>query len=83
MVTYPDSHILNVVGPFLMLTGAKYFPPERPQPYSVNVGASKAGVVPTTSGPCLTVDRSFVRSVLNLVGNVRLKASAGPFCTES
>lgn len=59
MVTYPEAHILDVVGPLEVLTGAKFFLPDGPAPYAVSVVASKAGVVPTTSGLSLTADRSF------------------------
>jgi hypothetical protein len=51
MVTYPDAHILDVVGPLELLTGAKYFLPEGPDPYAVTVVASKAGSVISSSCP--------------------------------
>lgn len=59
MVTYPDAHVLDVVGPLEVLTGTKYFLPEGPDPYVVSVVASSTGSVPTTSGISLTANRSF------------------------
>ncbi len=59
MVTYPDAHILDVVGPLEVLTGAKYFLPAGPNPYEVTVVAKSPGAIPTTSGLTLTADRSF------------------------
>lgn len=59
MVTFPDAHILDVVGPIEVLTGTKYFLPEGADPYVVEVLASRAGPVGTTSGLQLTADRSF------------------------
>ncbi len=58
MVTFPDAHILDVVGPIAILTGSRYFLPEGPEPYTVTVLASEAGPVATTSGLVLTADRS-------------------------
>lgn len=59
MVIYPDAHILDVVGPLEVLTGAKLFLPEGPQPYEVHVVAEAAGPVRTTSGLTLEADQSF------------------------
>lgn len=43
MVIYPDAHILDVVGPLEVLTGAKYFLPDGPAPYEVTLVATQAG----------------------------------------
>lgn len=59
MVTYPDAHILDVVGPLEVLTGTKYFLPEGPAPYDVTVVAAKAGPVSTTSGLTIEARMSF------------------------
>lgn len=59
MVTYPDAHILDVVGPLEVLTGAKYFLPEGPAPYNVQLVAAHAGPLRTTSGLGLEADMSF------------------------
>ncbi|MCB1333782.1 MAG: GlxA family transcriptional regulator [Roseivivax sp.] len=63
MVTYPDAHILDVVGPLEVLTGAKYFLPQGPAPYDVTVVAARAGAVPTTSGLSLTAHLSFAEAM--------------------
>lgn len=65
MVTYPDAHILDVVGPLEVLTGTKYFLPEGPDPYAVTVVASTAGPVPTTSGISLTAHRDFADAAVD------------------
>ena len=59
MVTYPDAHILDVVGPLEVLTGAKLFLPQGPAPYHVTVVASRSGPVDTTSGLSLNADVGF------------------------
>ena len=59
MVTYPDAHVLDVVGPLEVLTGTKYFVPEGPAPYAVSLLAARPGTVTTTSGLRLGVDRTF------------------------
>ncbi|WP_425071002.1 GlxA family transcriptional regulator [Sagittula sp. S175] len=63
MVTYPDAHILDVVGPLEVLTGAKYFLPEGPAPYDVRLAAAQTGPVPTTSGLILTADLGFAEAM--------------------
>lgn len=63
MVTYPDAHILDVVGSLEALTGAKYFLPDGPAPYVVTLVASQAGPVPTTSGLGLTADVGFAEAM--------------------
>ncbi|GGL81747.1 AraC family transcriptional regulator [Wenxinia marina] len=68
MVTYPDAHVLDVVGPLEVLTGAKYFLPDGPEPYAVTLVAAEAGPVRTTSGLCLTADRSFVEAAADTGG---------------
>lgn len=55
IVAYPDARILDVVGPLEALTGAKYFLPDRPEPYVMTVVASCPGPVRTTSGRSLAV----------------------------
>ncbi len=59
MVVYPDAHILDVVGPLEVLTGAKLFLPEGTQPYDVHVVAHEAGRISTTSGLNIEADQSF------------------------
>lgn len=59
MVTYPDAHILDVVGPIEVMTGAKLFLPDGPPPYEVTVVADRPGPVGTTSGLALTADQGF------------------------
>ena len=59
MVVYPDAHILDVVGPLEVLTGAKLFLPEGTQPYDVHVVAHEAGKISTTSGLIIEADQSF------------------------
>lgn len=63
MVTYPDAHILDVVGPLEVLTGTKFFLPDGPDPYVISVVAAQAGPVSTTSGLTLTAHRSFADAV--------------------
>ncbi|WP_068108354.1 GlxA family transcriptional regulator [Tropicimonas marinistellae] len=60
MVTFPEAHILDVVGPIEVLTGTKYFLPQGPEPYVVSVVAQNVGPVATTSGLSLTANRSFM-----------------------
>ncbi len=50
MVTYPDAHVLDVVGPIEILTCSKLFVPQGPEPYTVSVVAAAAGPVQTSSG---------------------------------
>ena len=59
MVVYPQAHILDVVGPLEVLTGAKLFLPEGVTPYDVHVVAESAGRVSTTSGLTIEADQSF------------------------
>ncbi|MFD0980125.1 GlxA family transcriptional regulator [Tropicimonas aquimaris] len=59
MVTYPNAHILDVVGPLEVMTGTKFFLPEGPDPYDVTVLATRAGPVRTTSGLTISADRAF------------------------
>lgn len=59
MVVYPDAHILDVVGPLEVLTGAKLFLPDTIQPYEVHVVADRAGTIKTTSGLTIEADQSF------------------------
>jgi transcriptional regulator GlxA family with amidase domain len=77
MVTYPQAHILDVVGPLEVLTGAKYFLPEGPEPYAVTVVASSAGPVPTTSGISLTAHRAFADAVTDTAPIDTLIVSGG------
>jgi transcriptional regulator GlxA family with amidase domain len=62
MVAYPDAHILDVVGPLEVLTGAQFFLPEGPAPYAVQVVAPEAGPLATTSGLRVMADRSFAEA---------------------
>jgi len=59
MVTYPGAHILDVVGPLEVLTGAALFLPEGTIPYETNLVANKKGSVDTTSGLTLQAGASF------------------------
>jgi transcriptional regulator GlxA family with amidase domain len=59
MVVYPDAHILDVVGPLEVLTGAKMFLPAETPTYAVHVVASAAGAVRTTSGLSIEANESF------------------------
>lgn len=59
MVIYPDAHILDVVGPLEVLTGAKLFLPDNVQPYEVHVVAHDTGAIQTTSGLTLIADQNF------------------------
>lgn len=59
VVLYPDAHILDVVGPVEILTGAKLFMDQAPSPYRVTLVAHQRGPVPTTSGLTLQSDWSF------------------------
>lgn len=59
MVVYPDAHILDVVGPLEVLTGAKLFLPDETRTYDVHVVAHEAGKVTTTSGLTIEADQSF------------------------
>ncbi len=59
MVVYPDAHILDVVGPLEVLTGAKLFLPENTSTYEVHVVAREKGPVKTTSGLTIEADASF------------------------
>lgn len=59
MVIYPDAHILDVVGPLEVLTGAKLFLPDDHDPYEVHVVAHEAGAIRTTSGITIEADQSF------------------------
>lgn len=62
MVIYPDAHILDVVGPLEILTGAKLFLPEGHTPYDVTVVAQKAGRIGTTSGLTIEADQGFAKA---------------------
>lgn len=62
MVAYPDAHILDVVGPLEVLTGAKLFLPRETVPYRVSLVARRAGPVSTTSGLTLQADAGFAQS---------------------
>lgn len=59
MVAYPNAHILDVVGPLEVLTGASLFLPEGTEPYKTHVVAHKKGNVETTSGLALQANQSF------------------------
>ncbi|MCP5145562.1 MAG: GlxA family transcriptional regulator [Gammaproteobacteria bacterium] len=63
MVTYPDAHILDVVGPLEVLTGAGLFLPDVRQPYEVHVVSQKAGPVRTTSGLTIEARQSFATAM--------------------
>lgn len=58
MVTHDAAHVLDVVGPLEILTGAGLFLPEGPAPYDIRLVAHRAGPVSTTSGLTLTADLS-------------------------
>ncbi|WP_228028740.1 GlxA family transcriptional regulator [Donghicola mangrovi] len=62
MVTYPEAHILDVVGPLEVLNGTRYFLPDGPEPYRVTVVAPQAGPVRMASGLSLHAHRSIVEA---------------------
>lgn len=59
VVTYPEAHVLDVVGPVEVLTGARYFMPDGPAPYNVTLIADAPGPVMTTSGVSINAHRGF------------------------
>ncbi len=59
MLTYPQAHILDVVGPIEILTGVKLFVPQDFEPYSVSIVAESAGPVDTTCGVPIQAHHSF------------------------
>ena len=65
MIVYPDAHILDVVGPLEVLTGAKLFLPENIKPYDVHVVAEKAGSIRTTSGLTIEADQNFADAAMD------------------
>lgn len=72
MVVYPQAHILDVVGPLEVLTGAKLFLPEGVTPYEVHVVAESAGRVSTTSG--LTIEAIESPALLDFVQQTAKRA---------
>lgn len=58
MVAYPQAHILDVVGPLEVLSGAELFLPEGLAPYQTRLVAPGGGLVSTTSGVSLQADAS-------------------------
>lgn len=62
MVAYPNAHILDVVGPLEVLTGASLFLPEGTVPYTTELVAHKKGDVETTSGLKLQANQSFTEA---------------------
>lgn len=82
MVTYPDAHILDVVGPLEILTGSKFFLPEGPAPYDVTVVAAEAGPVPTTSGLTIDAQISFVDAIHD-IGDIDTLIVSGGHGTAS
>lgn len=82
MVTYPDAHILDVVGPLEILTGSKYFLPEGPAPYDVTVVAAKAGPVATTSGLTIDAQVSFTDAIRD-IGDIDTLIVSGGHGTTS
>ena len=83
MVTYPDVHILDVVGPLEVLTGSKYFLPEGPLPYDVTVVAAKAGAVGTTSGLTIDAQASFADALQDCTEIDTLIVSGGHGTTSA
>ncbi len=59
MLTYPEAHILDVVGPIEILTGVKLFAPEDIEPYTVSIVAGEAGPLTTTCGVPIQAHYSF------------------------
>lgn len=62
MVTYPEAHVLDLVGPLEVMTGVKYFVPEGQAPYLVTVVAGEPGPVTTTSGLSVKADIGFAEA---------------------
>lgn len=58
MVAYDQAHILDVVGPLEVLSGAKLFLPEGVTPYATQLVAPRGRDVATTSGLTLKTDAS-------------------------
>lgn len=58
MVTYPQAHILDVVGPIEVLTGVKLFVAQQ-EPYTVSMVATHAGPIDTTCGIPIQADCDF------------------------
>ncbi|MBT8412817.1 MAG: GlxA family transcriptional regulator [Boseongicola sp.] len=83
MVTYPDAHILDVVGPLEILTGSKYFLPEGPAPYDVTVVAAKAGPVGTTSGLTIDAQMAFADAMNDITEIDTLIVSGGHGTTSA
>ena len=83
MVTYPDAHILDVVGPLEILTGSKYFLPDGPAPYDVTVVAAKAGPVATTSGLTIDAQASFAEAMQDISEIDTLIVSGGHGTTSA
>ena len=59
MVAYPAAHILDVVGPLEVLTGASLFLPEGSAPYRTSLVNGDGKTVSTTSGLALQANHSF------------------------
>ncbi len=59
MVTYPQAHILDVVGPIEVLTGVKLFTDEQAEPYTVSIVAESQGPIETTCGIPINAHHDF------------------------
>ena len=62
MVAYADAHVLDVVGPLEVLTGAQYFL-GGDAPYEVSVVARTAGPVTTSSGLAILADAGLAEAM--------------------
>lgn len=62
MVFYPDAHILDVVGPVEILTGAGLFTDQGPAPYRITLVAGQRGPTTTTCGLTLQADKGFAEA---------------------
>lgn len=83
MVTYPSAHILDVVGPLEVLTGAGLFLPEGTKPYTTHLVAHREGSVSTTSGLSLLANHSFA-DARECIGDIdTLIISGGHGTTEA
>ncbi len=83
MVTYPDAHILDVVGPLEVLAGAGLFLPDGTVPYATKLVAHKKGAVGTTSGLTLQANQSFAEAKTDTSGIDTLIISGGHGTTDA
>ncbi|MGH1359318.1 MAG: GlxA family transcriptional regulator [Burkholderiaceae bacterium] len=59
MVGFPDAHVLDIVGPLEIFSGAKLFSADGLSPYDLRIVAHKEGPLRTSSGLTVQADQSF------------------------